>query len=195
MMFVAGLTAREIADLTKKNVATIHLHLKNREKYDADFFDKHVAALKARGPNRITTSWRKRVQEALDFHQRFGRLPRQTGDVMERSLASWLAEQRRLYEKNLLPVAKTVLLDPIPDWNVSSQRKAREFNWRNKLSLVIDFLEKEGRLPKYKTFATEEERVLGVWLHYQHQRRTENKLESWKLRELDTAIAEWHSQW
>lgn len=194
-MFVAGLTAREIADLTNKNIATIHRHLKNREKYDSDFFDKHMVALEARGPNCITSKWRKRIQEAYDFHLRFGRLPRQTGDTIEDSLALWLARQRRLYEKNALPMAKVVLLEPLPDWNVSPQRKARETNWWNKLSLVIDFLDKEGRLPKYKTYATEEEHVLGVWLHYQHQRRTENKLEPWKLKALDGATSGWHSQW
>lgn len=58
MIFTAGLTAHEIADLCEQNIATVHLHLRNREKYDPDFFAKHMTALEDRGPYCITTKWR-----------------------------------------------------------------------------------------------------------------------------------------
>lgn len=48
MMFTAGLTAREIADRCKQNIATVYLHLKKREKYDTDFFAQHATELEAR---------------------------------------------------------------------------------------------------------------------------------------------------
>lgn len=191
MMFTAGLTAREIADRCKQNIATVHLHLKNREKYDPNFFAKHLEALEARGPHRITTQWRRRVKEAQEFHAEQGCLPRRDGDPVERSLAEWLAEQRRLFERNELPQAKTVLLEPLPNWNINAQTKEREVQWRNKLALLIDFVSTEQRMPRYKTYATEEEHALGVWLHNRHQRRTENRLQAWKLKALNEAISGW----
>ncbi|MGO1231340.1 helicase associated domain-containing protein [Glutamicibacter arilaitensis] len=191
MMFTAGLTAREIADRCKQNIATVHLHLRNREKYDPDFFAKHVAALEARGPQRITTKWRRRVKEAQDFYKAHGCLPGRAGDPADYSLAEWIAEQRRLLERNELPRAKIVLLESLPDWSINAQTQEREAQWRNKLALLVDFVVSEQRMPRYRTYATEEEHVLGVWLHNQHQRRTENRLELWKLEALNKAISGW----
>lgn len=194
MMFTAGLTAREIADRCKQNIATVHLHLKNREKYDPDFFAKHTAALEARGPYRITTKWRRRVKEAQDFYAMHGRLPRSTSKPAERSLAEWVAEQRRLFERNELPQAKIVLLEPLPNWNVSARAREREMQWKKKLALFIAFVDAEQRMPRYRSYATEEEHALGVWLHNQHQRRTENRLELWKLEALNEANPGWCSR-
>ncbi len=191
MMFTAGLTAREIADRCKQNIATVHLHLKNREKYEPDFFAKHTAALEARGPHRITTQWRKRVREAQDFHAEYGRLPRSTGEPAEHSLAEWLAEQRRLFERNELPQAKVVLLEPLPDWSINARTKERDMRWRNKLALLVDFVATEQRMPRYRTYATEEEHTLGIWLHNQHQRRSENRIELWKLEALNDVKPKW----
>lgn len=191
MMFTAGLTAREIADRCKQNIATVHLHLKNREKYDPDFFAKHTAALEARGPHRITTQWRRRVKEVQDFYAACGRLPSHGGESAERSLAEWIAEQRRLFERNELPQAKLVLLEPLPDWTINARRQEREMQWRNKLALLVDFVSTEQRMPRYRTYATEEEHALGIWLHNQHQRRAENRLELRKLEALNEAVPNW----
>lgn len=194
MMFTAGLTAREIADRCKQNIATVHLHLKNREKYDHNFFAKHTAALEDRGPHRITTQWRRRVKEAQEFHAAHGRLPRSTGKPAERSLAEWIGEQRRLFEREELPQAKIVLLEPLPDWHINARTREHEMRWRNKLALFVDFVAAEQRMPRYRTYATEEEHVLGVWLHNQHQRRTENQLELWKLEALQEVAPDWRSR-
>lgn len=194
MIFTAGLTAREIADRCKQKIATVHRHLKNREKYDPDFYTKHVKALEARGPHRVNTKWRRRVKEAQDFYTTHRRLPLRTGDSSEHSLALWIAEQRRLYERNELPKAKLVLLEPLPGWNVNSQKQEIEMRWRNKLVMFIDFVATEHHMPKYRTYATPEEHTLGVWLHNQHQRRTESRLDLWKLEALNEEVPGWRSR-
>ncbi|TFH55938.1 helicase associated domain-containing protein [Glutamicibacter arilaitensis] len=194
MMFTAGLTASEIADLCKQNIATVHLHLKNREKYDDGFYSKHLEALKARGPHRISTKWRKRVKQAHDFYLTRGHLPLHSGNSSEHSLAEWIAEQRRLYARNELPLAKLVLLEPLPGWHVNARIQEREMLWLNKLKLFIDFVAIEHRMPRYRTYATPEEHVLGVWVHNQHQRRTENRLELWKLEALNEEVPGWRSR-
>lgn len=54
-MHLAGLTAREIADLCHRGAATVHYHLQRREHYEPGFRSKHEAALAARGKNRPST--------------------------------------------------------------------------------------------------------------------------------------------
>lgn len=194
MMFKAGLTAREIADRCKQNIATVHLHLKNRERYEPDFYLKHVEALEARGPHRITTQWRRRMQEAQDFYSVHGRLPLNAADRPEHSLAMWIAEQRRLFKRNELPQAKITLLEQLPGWKLNVRTQENEMRWKNKLMLFTDFVATEQRMPRYRTYSTPEEHVLGVWLHNQHQRRTQNRLALWKLDALNEAMPGWRSR-
>lgn len=194
MMFMAGLTAREIADRCKQNIATVHLHLKNREKYEPDFYGKHIEALEARGRYRVTTQWRRRMREAQDFYLAYGRLPLLAGDSSEHSLAVWVGEQRRLYERNELPQAKITLLEPLSGWKLNPRTQEKEIRWRNKLDLFIDFVATEHRMPRYRTYSTPEEHALGVWLHNQHQRRTERRLEPWMLEALNNAVPGWRSR-
>lgn len=193
LMYLAGLTAREIADRCHKGVATVHLHLRMREKYEPGFEEKHRTALAARGPNRPTTKWRNRVIEANDFYARMGHLPASNGGPAERSLHAWLAEQRRQFHRGLLPEAKFVLLAGLKGWDEEPRQYLDEV-WRTKLANLIEFIEQNGRIPQYRNYSSEREHVLGVWLHNQHQRRSANTLKKWRLEELNNAWPDWRSR-
>lgn len=82
-MHLAGLTARDIADLCHRGAATVHYHLQRREHYEPGFRSKHEAALAARGKNRPSTIWRRRAKELAAFQSENGRLPRTTGSRTE----------------------------------------------------------------------------------------------------------------
>lgn len=193
MMYAAGLTVREIADRCHQNCSTIHLHFRVREKYEPGFHARHEAALKARGPNRPTTLWRKRASEAIDFQTAHGRLPRGDGDAAERSLHSWLEGQRRTFERGEMPASKVVLLEDLVGWNIRTRQLELDGRWWDKLSALVEFVASTESVPRYKNYSTEQERVLGVWLHKQHQRRSENKLVQWRLETLDAALPGWRS--
>lgn len=75
-----------------------------------------------------------------------------------------------------------------------ARAREREMQWKKKLALFIAFVDAEQRMPRYRSYATEEEHALGVWLHNQHQRRTENRLELWKLEALNEANPGWCSR-
>ncbi|TLK51080.1 Helicase associated domain protein [Glutamicibacter sp. V16R2B1] len=120
MMYAAGLTVREIADRCRRNVATVNIHLRIREKYSPGLRFTHEAALAARGPDRPSTLWRKRLSEALAFQDRHQRLPRNDGDESERSLAQWVADQRLSDMKGRMSVPKIVLLDDLRDWHIDA---------------------------------------------------------------------------
>ncbi|GAA0207765.1 helicase associated domain-containing protein [Glutamicibacter creatinolyticus] len=193
MMYAAGLTVREIADRCRQNVATVSLHLRVREKYSPGLRATHEAALAARGPDRPSTLWRQRLTEALAFQDTYHRLPRNDGEEIERSLAQWVAAQRLSYMKGRMSVPKIVLLDDLRDWHVDPYRKELDQKWCHQLAAVKDFVDINGRLPRYRKFESEHERILGVWLHNQHQRRAENTLQPWRLKALNETLPSWHS--
>lgn len=193
MMYVAGLTAREIADRCHQNIATVHRHLRMREKYEPGFHAKHQAALASRDPDRPSTRWRQRLYEALDFQATHQRLPDRSEDPREQSLHEWILDQRNAYRQGQMSVAKIVLLEDLQDWAVDTQRMMLDEHWRNQLARLTDFVASTGRFPRYKEYSSEQERVLGVWLHTQHQRRAEDRLLPWRKAAMDAAFPVWAS--
>ncbi|WP_404289221.1 helicase associated domain-containing protein [Glutamicibacter arilaitensis] len=188
MMYSAGLTVREIIDRCHENVATIHAHLRVREKYSPGLRAKHEAALEARDPNRPTIKWRKRLKEALAFQAAQDRAPRSDGDATEQSLHQWIADQRRAYMKGQLSVAKIILLEDLTSWHVDTHQRSLDDKWRSTLSALSDFVANTGELPRYKNHFAEPEPVLGAWLHGQHQKRAEGTILPWRLEALDAAL-------
>ena len=180
MMYAAGLTVREIADRCHANVATIHLHLRIREKYAPRLHATHAAALAARHPDRPSTRWRQRLTAVLVFQEAQQRLPSTTAGGFESSLARWVALQRNAYHKGSMPAAKVVLLDQLEGWKVDVPQQRRDEHWEGMLNAVRAYVTSTGQPPCYKTYDTENEHRLGVWLHHQHQARTENVLPAWR---------------
>lgn len=194
MMYAAGLTVREIADRCHQIVATVHLHLQVREKYSPGLRATHEAALARRDPDRPTTSWRRRLDEVMEFHATNQRLPSSQGEAQEKSLAEWVASQRISYQKGKMGAAKIILLDRLPNWNVNLHQQRLDEAWKAKLAAVVDYVKVTGSLPRYRNYATEHERTLGVWLHNQHQKRTTGNLTEWRKTALDDAMPTWHSR-
>ncbi|MFJ2145393.1 helicase associated domain-containing protein [Glutamicibacter sp. NPDC087831] len=144
--------------------------------------------------NRPSTAWRRRANEAIAFQTEHGRLPGSSGGPAERSLYTWIAEQRRLFEKGLLPASKVFLLEAIEGWEVNLRQREINETWRGNLAAVVEFHVLYGRLPRYRTYLSEPERSIGVWLHNQHQRRSKDKLLSWRLEALNEALPGWRSR-
>lgn len=167
MMYAVGMTVREIADRCHANVATIHLHLRVREKHAPGLHATHAAALADRDPDRPSTRWRQRLTEVLTFQKTHHRLPSSTAEEVEYSLAQWGALQRNAYRKGGMSTAKIVLLDQLEGWTVDVPQQRRDEHWRNMLNAVRAYVASTGQMPRYKTYATEHEHRLGVkrpWL-------------------------------
>lgn len=194
LMYAAGLTVREIADRCHRHVETIHLHLQVREKYSPGLRAIHEAALEDRGPDRPTTAWRRRLNEALAFHAARQRLPDSTAGGAESSLARWVAIQRTMYLTGRMSAAKVILLDGLEGWQVHPRRERLDEKWRSTLAALTAYVAATGEIPRYKNYASEPERALGVWLHVQHQRRAEGTLLSWRLEALDASVPSWRSR-
>lgn len=193
-MYATGLTVREIADRCHANVATVHLHLRVREKHAPGLNAAHAGALAERDPDRPSTRWRQRLADVLAFQDTHHRLPNSTAEGGEFSLAQWVALQRNAYRRGGMSAAKIVLLEQLDVWKVDVSQQRREEHWRNMLEAVSAYVASTGQLPRYKTYASEDEHRLGVWLHHQHQARAENTLLSWRLAALNEAVPGWSSR-
>lgn len=194
LMLLAGLTAREIAEVCHRDVATVRYHLRRREHYDPGFRTKHEAAVAARGKTLPSAFWRRRVEEVAAFQAEHARLPRTTGEPAERALQKWLAARRRLLASGDLTPSMINLLQTIEGWAEDAHQRELDDLWRTKLAALIYYVHEHNQLPRYRTYATEDERTLGVWLHTQNQRRSEGTLLAWRNTALDTALPGWRSQ-
>lgn len=172
MMYTAGLTVREICDLCHQVPATVHLHVRVREKYEPGYQAKHEAALNARGPHRPTTQWRQCLAELTDFYTAKDRLPTANSDYAECSLHRWLWVQRRAFDAGNLPDSKVALLQKNPGWNERAHCHELDLHWLETLNQFKAFVDVHGFMPRYKTYDSEAKHALGVWLHNQHQMRT-----------------------
>lgn len=193
MMYVAGLTVREIADRCHANVATIHLHLRVREKYAPGLQATHASALASRDVDRPSTRWRQRLAQVIAFQEAAHHLPSSKAEGVERSLARWVALQRNSYRNGRMSDAKITLLCELVNWDIDEQQQRRDEHWQTTLGALRAFVESTGKMPRYKNYATEHEHSLGVWLHNQNQRRTQNSLQLWRLDALNDAVPSWHS--
>lgn len=194
MMYAAGLTAREIADRCHQNVATIHVHFQARERYAPGTRAKHEDALAARGADRPTIRWRKKLAQVLDFQKIHSRLPHYDGDEAERQLHRWVLEQRRAYRNKSMSTPKIVLLEELCGWNIDVRQQELDEAWRSRLTSLIEFAATYHRTPRYQSYSSEAERVLGVWLHVQHQKRAEGTMMPWRLEMMDDAFNNWQSR-
>lgn len=192
-MYMSGMTVREIADYTGQPRSTVHRHLQVREALVMDLRAVHDAAREARGPDWPSTRWQHTYKATQDFFAAHGRLPFDT-DSVERPLALWLRMQHNRHRAGTLPAVQVVLMDMITGWDVQLPGPTSlDGLWRERLAELVSFVEESGYMPHYKRHSSEGERVLGVWLHTQHQRRSEGRLLPWRLEALDDAVPGWRS--
>lgn len=193
LMYAAGLTAREIADLCGWSLSTVHFHLRRREKYQPGTQSKHVAALAARHPDRPSPRWRKQMTLMKEFSASRGRLPETSTNSDEIRLHAWLVSQRRSYTRGEMSPGKKYLLDSLGDWRSAPHKEILERHWLERLQMVADFYSQTGRFPRYRSYTTELEHTLGVWLHVQHQSRSQEKLSIDRRDKIDAILPGWKS--
>lgn len=193
LMYIAGLTAREISDLCGWSLSTVHFHLRQREKYQPGIQSKHVVALIARHPDRPRPRWRKQMTLIKEFTATSGRLPEASAEPDERRLHTWLVSQRRSYRGGEMSPGKKYLLDSLGDWQSTTRKEVLERHWLERLQMVADFYSQTGRFPRYRSYTTELEHTLGVWLHIQHQSRSQKKLSIDRHQKIDAALPGWKS--
>jgi len=93
-----------------------------------------------------------------------------------------------------MSIPKIVLLEDLTGWNIDAHQQELDEAWRTKLTSLIKFTAANHQMRRYKNYSTEAERVLGVWLHIQHQRRAEGTMIPWRLEMMDDTFPHWQSR-
>jgi hypothetical protein len=83
-------------------------------------------------------------------------------------------------------------LSVIPGWDRPSTRKAGdEARWHQRLAELTTYRAAGNDWPRHKQAETEQERLLGVWLHTQRIKHRRNELDQNKESQLNTLLPGW----
>ncbi|WP_413456496.1 helicase associated domain-containing protein (plasmid) [Glutamicibacter sp. FR1] len=93
-----------------------------------------------------------------------------------------------------MPLSKKVLLEALSGWDQNTHQLQLDQLWQSHLQELTNFVDAHGQMPRYKNYSSELEHRLGVWLHNQHQRRSQGSLVAWRLEALNAVAPGWRSR-
>jgi hypothetical protein len=113
-------------------------------------------------------AWIGRYSDLVRFVARSERLPSEVAKPVdgveedERRLGGWVRYQRRRNDRGLIPAWQRELLDGLPGftWDPLGDQ------WDGWMELLRDFLDREQRIPRYRS-KDAGERALAAWVHKQ----------------------------
>lgn len=132
-------------------------------------------------------TWPSRFDDLQEFVQRHGRLPSRLSGQPERTLATWLANQRQSLQTRTLNTDRVAQLDAaLPDW------KGRDHNaaWESHLQNVAAWKASHGRWPSATT-DSEEESQIGSWLATQRAAAANGSVSEDRAERLNALLPGW----
>ena len=118
--------------------------------------------------DQLERRWIANYEELRSFRATTGKLPLEagagsgSGSGSEATLGGWLRNQRRRHKRGRMPAWQAELLQRIPGFVWEPAAGA----WWVKLELLRSFLERERRVPRYRSVDAGE-RELAAWVHKQ----------------------------
>ncbi|WP_419095531.1 helicase associated domain-containing protein [Pseudarthrobacter naphthalenicus] len=79
----------------------------------------------------------------------------------------------------------------MPGW----EQRTRKERWNQRLQEITDYMAAGNAWPRHKRTHTEEERVLGMWLHIQRLKYRRDELDQGKKDQLNTILLGWRDGW
>jgi hypothetical protein len=190
-MYRQGIPSSKIASIAGAAGSTVRYHLHLAAQADPGLQAAHKAAMVSVARN--STAGRRNLADVIAFYKAEGRLPTASGKTRrERALGGWLHRRRQDAAADTLSAAYRDALSAIPSWDVPSTQKAdNEARWDRRLTELTEYRAAGNDWPRHKGFATEEERVLGVWLHVQRISLREGKLGVDRIKRLEVSVPGW----
>jgi len=187
LMYRLGLGRDHIAALVRAPPATVGYHLRVARFQDPQLEAAHRAAGAA--PSAAAVA---RMEEVIAWVTGAGRLPRgRSADQAERSMEAWIRQRRSEAAVGTLHPSYRDGLARIPGWDTNARTAADEARWHARLAELVRYRAEGIDWPRHREYDTEEERVLGVWIHGQRQKFREGTLSPGKAAQLDAAIPGW----
>ncbi|MDJ0356644.1 helicase associated domain-containing protein [Paenarthrobacter sp. PH39-S1] len=192
LMYRAGLPFGRIAALCHAPASTVHRHLQHRIVIDPGLNEDYQANKTTDSRPLPGKAWLQRVEELRKHIAVAGRAPVHSGATREeQNLASWLSQQRARERHGRLHPSHLEVLDAVGEWRSTPREIADAQRWFTRLGQLKEFVATERPWPRYKGFSSEDERVLGVWLHGQRQKNHRNQLTDDQIRFLNSTVPGW----
>ncbi len=192
LMYRQGLTTTKIAATTGAAESTVRYHLAIAAAAEPSLRDDHRNAARPTRTTRITPAGLQNLQDTLALYKAEGRLPStKSASARERSLATWLLRRRQDHDQGTLAPTYSDGLKEIPGWELRTRKDDDEARWIQRLQELTAYMAAGNDWPRHKKTGTEEERVVGMWLHIQRMKYRRDELDQDKKEHLNSLLPSW----
>ncbi|GAB3547465.1 hypothetical protein GCM10027404_09600 [Arthrobacter tumbae] len=200
LMYLRGLTVRQIATLCRVDYEKVRLHIRSQERRDPTLPGRRLilhdqpapAPPQRSAPYRVP--WEDRFVKLRKFVQRQRRFPQQLSPNMEeKNLHRWLRHQRTRYTEGRMSKDQVKQLDTLGPWR-GTMLGDRETHWRAVHTQLLQFIQDTGRMPhRENEGATALEATLDVWIQTQRAKARAGKLKHIRRHTLDRSVPDWNN--
>ena len=191
-MYRAGVPASRIASLSAAAESTVRYHLQIAAREEPSLRAEHRRAV-PRPPAKMDSRSLQNLEDIIALYRAEGRLPSpRAKSARERALSTWLGRRRQDADNGTLSPTVKARLGEIPGWDAPRQQKERrEALWNQRLVELIAYRAEGKDWPLHKKAGTEQERVLGVWIHGQRTTYRQGTLAPARQARLDAEVPGW----
>ncbi|MDF9278835.1 helicase associated domain-containing protein [Arthrobacter sp. EH-1B-1] len=200
LMYIRGLTIRQIAAVCRVDYEKVRLHIRSRERRDPTISGRRLLLHDRPRPAPAWWTppqrepWEHKYIQLRHFIQQHNRFPSQlSADQEEKNLHRWLRHQRIRYTDGRMTGNQSRQLDSLGPWrgNVIGDR---ETHWRTVHNQLLEFIQDAGRMPhRQNENVTELEATLDVWIQTQRAKARAGKLTPARRSALDETVPGWNT--
>jgi hypothetical protein len=191
-MYRQGLSTTKIAATAGAAQNTVRYHMAIAAAAEPSIRDEHRNAARTPRLTRITPAGLQNLHDTLALYRAEGRLPSsKSASPRERALATWLLNRRKDHDRGTLSPVYGDGLQAIPGWEQRNRKDNDEARWNRRLIEHTAHMAAGNDWPSHKRTDTEEERLLGMWLHIQRMKKRRNELDHDKEAQLNTILPGW----
>ena len=190
-MYMQGMPSPAIAAAAGVGKSTVRYHLHIAAQAVPSIRDEHRAA--AGAPGQPSGAGLRNLEDIIALYKTEGRLPSVNGpSPRERTLWVWLQRRRQDADRGALSPIYREGLSAIPGWDQQPGRKAKdEARWHQRLAELKDYMAAGNDWPRHKKTTSEQERMLGIWLHTQRMKHRSRQLDHDKEARLNSDLPGW----
>lgn len=192
-MYRQGLTTTQIAAATGAAQSTVRYHLAIAAA-EPSIRDDHRAAARPTPSTRVTPAGLQNLHDTIALYKAEERLPSsKSPSARERALATWLLRRRQDHDQGTLSPTYSDGPQEIPGWEQRTRTSKDEARWNQRLQELTAYLGTGNDWPRHKKTDTEEERLLGMWLHIQRMKYRRSELDQDKEEQLNRLLPGWRN--
>ncbi|WP_104062510.1 helicase associated domain-containing protein [Arthrobacter sp. 4R501] len=192
LMYRQGLTTTQISATAGAAQSTVRYHLAIAAAAEPSLRGDHRNAARPTPVIRVTAEGVQNLRDTIALYKTEGRLPSsKSASARERALATWLLRRRQDHDQGTLSPTYSDGLKEIPGWEQRTRKDNDEKRWKERLQDLTAYMAAGNDWPRHKKTDTEEERVLGMWLHIQRMKYRRDELDQDKKEKLNRMLSGW----